>query len=235
MNHSYLNYLYMETKKKKKGLPVDDTATTDMTAVIEPVDSTSPDDSLETTPAPTADTEEVAITTPTTVENTNDAPTPEPLPENVLTAEDSNSEPDTTEQAATTVTALPSPQEMVDRLAASQHYTDNERQAMSTFLATLLDETSKGEIGETTLQILAHAVNYERDMLQAAREGEIKGRNMKIEEYLIERKSAEEVRQLGSAAAPSRPVPPASVIGGLSAADRMSIWERGHEKRVCHH
>ena len=124
---------------------------------------------------------------------------------------------------------------MVDRLAASQHYTDNERHAMSTLLATLLDETSKGEIGETTLQILAHAVNYERDMLQAAREGEIKGRNMKIEEYLIERKSAEEVRQLGSTAAPSRPAPPASVIGGLSAADRMSIWERGHEKRVCHH
>lgn len=225
----------METKKKKKGLPVDDTATMNMTAVIEPVDSTSPDESQDTTPAPTADTEEVAITAPTTVENTNDAPTTEPLSENALTAEDSNSEPDTTVQAATTVTALPSPQEMVDRLAASRHYTDNERQAMSTLLATLLDETSKGEIGETTLQILAHAVNYERDMQQAAREGEIKGRNMKIEEYLIERKSAEEVRQLGSTAAPSRPVPPASVIGGLSAADRMSIWERGHEKRVCHH
>ena len=125
----------METKKKKKGLPVDDT------------------ESQDTTPAPTADTEEVAITAPTTVENTNDAPTTEPLSENALTAEDSNSEPDTTVQAATTVTALPSPQEMVDRLAASQHYTDNERQAMSTLLATLLDETSKGEIGETTLQI----------------------------------------------------------------------------------
>lgn len=225
----------METKKKKKRLPVDDTATMDTTAVIEPVDSTSPENSKETTPAPTADTEEVAITAPTTVENTNDAPTTEPLPENAPVAEDSNSEPDTTVQAAETVAALPSPQEMVDRLAASQHYTDNERLAMSKLLATLLDETSKGEIGETTLQILAHAVNYERDMLQAAREGEIKGRNMKIEEYLIERKSAEEVRQLGSTAAPSRPAPPASVIGGLSAADRMSIWKRGHEKRVCHH
>ena len=65
----------METKKKKKRLPVDDTATMDTTAVIEPVDSTSPENSQETTPAPTADTEEVAITAPTTVENTNDAPT----------------------------------------------------------------------------------------------------------------------------------------------------------------
>lgn len=223
----------METKKKKKGLPIDDTATMDTTAVIEPVNPTPPENSQETTPA--TDTEEVALTAPTTVENTNATQTTEPLPENALTAENSSSEPDMVGQPAETVTALPTPQEMVDRQAANQHYTDNERHAMSTLLATLLDETSKGEIGETTLQILAHAVNYERDMLQAAREGEIKGRNMKIEEYLIERKSAEEVRQLGSAAAPSRPAPPASVIGGLSAADRMSIWERGHEKRVCHH
>ena len=225
----------METKKKKKELPVDNTETMDTTAVIEPVDSTPPENSQETTPAPTADTEEDAITAPTTMENTDDTQTTEPLPENALTADDSNSEPDTAGQAAVSGTTLPTPQEMVDRLAASRNYTDNERLAMSTLLATLLDETTKGEIGETTLQILAHAVNYERDMLQAAREGEIKGRNMKIEEYLIERKSAEEVRQLGSSAAPSRPVPPASVIGGLSAADRMSIWERGHEKRVCHH
>ena len=80
----------METKKKKKRLPVDDTATMDTTAVIEPVDSTSPENSQKTTPAPTADTEEVAITAPTTVENTNDAPTTEPLPENAPVAEDSN-------------------------------------------------------------------------------------------------------------------------------------------------
>ncbi len=112
--------------------------------------------------------------------------------------------------------------------------TEKEREGIANLLGTLLSEYEKGELSGKTLQSLSHAVNYERDVHEAQRQGEIKGRNLKIEEYLIEHRSAEGVRQLGCSSVASRPAPPPSVIGGLSAADRKSIWERGNEKRVSY-
>ena len=131
--------------------------------------------------------------------------------------------------------SLPCYKAMFNKWADNKGLTDNERQEMDRLLTALVDEIGSGHWSESTLQHLAHAVNYERDLLKAARDGEIKGRNMKIEEYLIERRNANEIRQLGCSSATSKKTPPASVIGGLSAADRQSIWERGHEKRVSHH
>ena len=231
----------MEAKKKKR-LPVDNTdamhehednVTPPVTTPETP--TVTPETPSETHPAPTTDAKEADIATPTPEENTDHTPATAPLAEDTQTAKEDDILSETVEQQAEPDKSIPTPQEMIERIATSQHFSDNEREQMTTLLASLLDETAKGEIGETTLRHLARAVNYERDVMQAAREGEIKGRNMKIEEYLIERRNAEEIRQLGSNAVPSRPAPPASVIGGLSAADRKSIWERGHEKRVCHH
>lgn len=127
-----------------------------------------------------------------------------------------------------------SPSETIERLTTGQLTDEHEKTGVASLLKTVFEELSKGAFSEHTLRQLCQAVNYERDIQDAFRQGEIKGRNYKIEEYLIEHRNAEEVRQLGSSSAPSRPTPPASVIGGLSAADRKSIWERGHERRVCH-
>ena len=125
--------------------------------------------------------------------------------------------------------------ENIEQLTACLLPDEREKAGVSSLLKTVFEERDKGAFSEQTLRSLRQAINYERDIQDAFRQGEIKGRNYRIEEYLIEHRNAEEVRQLGSSSAPSRPTPPASVIGGLSAADRKSIWERGNERRVCHH
>ncbi len=127
------------------------------------------------------------------------------------------------------------PSEAIERLTTGHLTDEHERTGVASLLETVFEEFAKGAFSEHTVRQLCQAVNYERDIQDAFRQGEIKGRNYKIEEYLIEHRNQEEVRQLGSSSAPSRPTPPASVIGGLCAADRKSIWERGHERRVCHH
>lgn len=123
----------------------------------------------------------------------------------------------------------------IEQLTACLLTDECEKTGVASLLKTVFEEYDKGAFSEQTLRSLRQAINYERDVQDAFRQGEIKGRNYRIEEYLIEHRNAEEVRQLGSSSAPSRPTPPASVIGGLSAADRKSIWERGNERRVCHH
>lgn len=125
--------------------------------------------------------------------------------------------------------------ENIEQLTACLLPDEREKTGVASLLKTVFEEYDKGAFSEQTLRSLRQAINYERDVQDAFRQGEIKGRNYRIEEYLIEHRNAEEVRQLGSSSAPSRPTPPASVIGGLSAADRKSIWERGNERRVCHH
>ena len=72
---------------------------------------------------------------------------------------------------------------------------------------------------------------YDRAVVTARHEGEVAGRNVRIEEYMTERRKEQLLPDLGRSPAQPRPTLPYTVIGGLSAADRKSIWERGNEKR----
>lgn len=109
-----------------------------------------------------------------------------------------------------------------------------ERMAVGDLLNHLLHALGDGKLDKASLQLLRRAINYDRDMAQAAREGEVKGRNARIEEFLKQHRPASEIHQLGGTATVASPAPPHHIIGGLSAADRSTIWERGHEKRVRH-
>ena len=109
-----------------------------------------------------------------------------------------------------------------------------EKEGVTALLTDILSGMDKGQISEETLQQLVHAIHYDRDMAQAGHDGEVRGRNARIDEWLNQRHSAADIHNLGNTATPSRPSPPLSVIGGLTAADRTTIWERGHEKRVRH-
>lgn len=109
-----------------------------------------------------------------------------------------------------------------------------EKEKVTAWLTGILGEMDKGQISDETLKQLVHALHYDRDMAQAGHDGEVRGRNTRIDEWFDQRRGVADIHNLGNAATPSRPSPPLSVIGGLTAADRSSIWERGHEKRVRH-
>ena len=96
----------------------------------------------------------------------------------------------------------------------------------------LAEELISGQLSEESIDMLRRSVRYDQDVADARRQGEIKGRNERIDEYMIERRKASEIHDLGTATHHNKPTTPRYIIGGLSAADRTSIWERGNEKRI---
>lgn len=109
---------------------------------------------------------------------------------------------------------------------------DNDRQAVVKIIKGIATELKTGVLSQATINNMLHALHHDRDVAAAAHEGEIKGRNTRIEEYLIQRKKAASIHQPSSTAHTLSPTLPYNRIGGLSAADRQTIWERGNEKRV---
>ena len=96
----------------------------------------------------------------------------------------------------------------------------------------LAEELLSGQLSEESIDMLRRSVCYDQDVADAQRQGEIKGRNERIDEYMIERRKASEIHDLGTSTHHNKPTIPQHIIGGLSAADRTSIWERGNEKRI---
>jgi hypothetical protein len=116
----------------------------------------------------------------------------------------------------------------------SENISSEDREAMKQLLTTITDEITRGALSARTLECLSHALHYERDIALAAHEGEVKGRNAKIEEFLIERRSDADMHQVQTSIGQQPSAPPYHIMGGLTAADRLSIWERGRERRVRH-
>ena len=96
----------------------------------------------------------------------------------------------------------------------------------------LAEELISGQLSEESIDMLRRSVRYDQDVADARRQGEIKGRNERIDEYMIERRKASEIHDLGTSTHHNKLTTPRHIIGGLSAADRTSIWERGNEKRI---
>ena len=116
----------------------------------------------------------------------------------------------------------------------SENIPSEDREAMKQLLTTVTDEITRGALSARTLECLSHALHYEGDIALAAHEGEVKGRNAKIEEFLIERRSDADMHQVRTSIGQQPSAPPYHIMGGLTAADRLSIWERGRERRVRH-
>lgn len=88
-----------------------------------------------------------------------------------------------------------------------------------------------GKISSETLTTLLKSVDYDRAVDIARHEGEVAGRNMRIDEMMVRRRTPNDIPDLVQTPIHTRPSLSYTVIGGLSAADRKSIWERGNEKR----
>ena len=103
--------------------------------------------------------------------------------------------------------------------------------AAATLVSAIERELAAGAISGETLALLLKSVAYDRAIVTARHDGEVAGRNQRIDEYLQERRSEKSLPDLGRSPVNPHPTLPFTVIGGLSAADRKTIWERGNEKR----
>ena len=213
------------------------TASQEQTAPQEPVTVQEPAEVPEKAevPEPTDNPEPTDIPEPTDNPEPADTPEPADIPEPADTPEKpaataaapeplNNVEPEPTDQKQ-------SWQKACDVFCTQHNVPDSDRQNLLSTLQTIADELTASSPSDTTLQTIIRAITYDRDVVQA----EIRGRNARIEQILAQQQPSSQIHQLGSTnPAPSRPALPYSLIGGLTAADRQTIWERGKEKRIRH-
>lgn len=111
---------------------------------------------------------------------------------------------------------------------------DTDIQSLTHLMTSLVKDLEKGELGKRTIKTLLRSLHYDRDIAAASHEGEIKGRNAKIEELMAERERTANIHIPTGARNKLTTTPPPHIIGGLAAADRRTIWERGNEKRTVY-
>ena len=108
----------------------------------------------------------------------------------------------------------------------------SDQEAVGQWLDQLVTQLNQHSLTADSLQAVLHAIHYDRDVAQAGIDGEVRGRNTRIEDMFEQRRKAADIHVLGGAAQPVSPTLPPHILGGLSAADRQTIWERGNERRV---
>lgn len=98
-------------------------------------------------------------------------------------------------------------------------------------LLQMAQDQAAGAWSEATITLLRRALNYDADVAKARHEGEVAGRNVRIREFLIERREPEGIYNLSGGGSALAHDVPAERLGGLAAAERPNIWQRGGERR----
>ncbi len=88
-------------------------------------------------------------------------------------------------------------------------------------LMTITKDFVLGKFTPDTIQMLINAANHDNDVATAAHEGEVRGKNAKIEATLKQKKKGDGVSALSGASKPNT----TSNIEGVLGRERHSLWE----------
>lgn len=97
-------------------------------------------------------------------------------------------------------------------------------------LAEISKDFLQGKFSRETVDIMMKAMNYDTAVAQASDEGEVRGRNAKIEEKLRKAKKGDGVASLDGKNAVAKPKKSSGVLDQYGE-DYSDIWGRGGEKR----
>lgn len=116
----------------------------------------------------------------------------------------------------------------VDRLEAMAErdgLSDEQMTEAWEWLRRVTDEGIRGIVTEEAIGMALMALNHERDVAAARRDGEIRGRNAAIDEHLESRSRSTDgtVTRAGAATHRRRRLPPMGVLD--SYADYRSVWQ----------
>lgn len=118
-----------------------------------------------------------------------------------------------------------------DAWADSKGMSDEEFNKVLETLSQIAGDFLVGKFTAETLDMVSKALKYDNDVEQAQLEGEVAGRNAKIDEKLRKSKQGDGVPVLGSRSATAPTNKPS--MGALDRFDgSQSIWDRGNEKRT---
>lgn len=128
---------------------------------------------------------------------------------------------------------LPASLQAIETWAAERGVSDEDIDNAVTALSKLCGDFILGKIAPQSIEMMLKAKNYDADIEQAQLEGEVAGRNAKIEEKLRKGKKGDGTVPLNSRNE-GREDQPKRDLGALNRYDdgNKSIFERGGEKRI---
>lgn len=130
---------------------------------------------------------------------------------------------------------LPASLQAIEAWAAERGISDEDIDTAVTALSKLCGDFILGKIAPESIEMMLKAQNYDADIEQAQMEGEVAGRNAKIEEKLRKGKKGDGTVTLdGKNGKANTNNQPKKDLGALERydSDNKSIFERGGEKRI---
>lgn len=111
--------------------------------------------------------------------------------------------------------------------------TDDQLDEVMDFLNRIYTDALVGKYDKESMEMALDAINYDMDVEEAGAEGEVRGKNAKINEQLRTRKAGDGTAALNGAngsAGNRQPQPSLGALDNFASGD--DIWTRGGEKRV---
>ena len=129
---------------------------------------------------------------------------------------------------------LPASLQAIESWAAEKSVSDDDIDDAVTALSKLCGDFILGKIAPESIEMMLKAKNYDADIEQAQMEGEVAGRNAKIEEKLRKNKKGDGTVALDGKNGKGGMEQPRRDLGALDRYDggARSIFERGGEKRI---
>lgn len=119
----------------------------------------------------------------------------------------------------------------IESLQKEEGIEDNEIDDIITFLTNIMKEAVLGKYSKESIIMARKAINHDADVAIADREGEVRGKNTKIEEKLRKNNKSDGTANLsGKNNTTTKPMPDLGAIGKYGQGYE-NIWERGGEKR----
>ncbi len=120
----------------------------------------------------------------------------------------------------------------LEKIQSEEGKTDEDIDNAMEFLVNIVKDGIMGKFSKESIHMAFNAINHDSDVEIASQEGEVKGRNEKIEEKLRKRKKNDGTASLdgknGGNSIP-REMPDLGVLDRYD--NNADIWERGGEKR----
>lgn len=119
----------------------------------------------------------------------------------------------------------------IEELKQEEGLSDDEIDDIMEFLTGIMKDGILGKFSKESIIMARNAINHDADVELADREGEVRGKNAKIEEKLRRKHKGDGTANLaGKNGAPSS-MPDLGALGNYGSGSK-NIWERGGEKRT---
>lgn len=128
--------------------------------------------------------------------------------------------------------------ETYDTITAIQEdkgWIDEEVDQIMEFLINIMKDGILGKFSRESIEMASKAINHDANVEEAAHEGEVRGRNAKIEEKLKKSSRNDGTANLNGKNGGGKAQKPLPDLGAIGRYDgNQTIWERGGEKRKAY-